>query len=103
MNYIKYKDQELPIAIDFAVIKTICNKLNMKLSDIENLIDSPASTEKLTFEALKRGAKLEGTEFSIKENEVEDILSETYGDFLQVFNKSVVQMFKPSAAEEKKS
>ena len=100
MYYINYtKDgvvNELPIMVDFATIKTITNKLNIKLSEFEKIVDDLSATEKLVFEALKRGHKLDGKELLIKESEVEDILSESYADFLQIFNKCVLQMFTPT-------
>ncbi len=96
MHYIKYKEQDLPVTVDFAVIKTICAKLNLKLSQFEQIVDSPEQTEKLFFEGLKRGHKLEGKEMLIAEKDVEDILSASYADFLQIFNKSVLEMFTPS-------
>src|SRR5579864_8168795 len=93
MYYIDFKGQQLPVIIDFAVIKTVCNKLNLKMSDFEQIVNSPANTEIIFFESLKRGHKLEGKELLFKESDCEDILSESYADFLKIFNECVVKMF----------
>ena len=99
MHYIK----EHPFTIDFAVIKVICNKLNLKISEIEKVIDSPDNTLKFAFEAFKRGAKIEGSDFKLTESDVEELLNESYGDFIYAFNADVLKMFSPSKKEEKKS
>jgi len=93
MYYISFNEQQLPIQIDFACIKNVCNKLNLKISEIELIVNSPANTEVLCFEALKRGHKLDSKELLIKESECEDVLSESYADFLKIFNDSVLKMF----------
>ncbi len=93
MHYIESKQQQLPIVIDFAVIKIICAKLNLKISDFEQIVNNPTNTEILFFEALKRGHKLEGKEILVKESECEDILSESYPEFLKIFNDDILKMF----------
>jgi hypothetical protein len=96
MYYINYKNQELPCIVDFVVIKNVCNKLNLKIGEIEQIINSPANTEIIFFEGLNRGHKLEGKELLLKESDCEDILSENYADFLDVFNQCVLKMFVPT-------
>jgi len=98
MNYIKYNNQELPIAVDFAVIKNTSAKLKINLQEFEQAINDMEKTEVIAFEALKRGHKLDGKEFRITESDVEDILSQesNYADFLNIFSQSVLKMFTPS-------
>ncbi|SKC53478.1 hypothetical protein [Ohtaekwangia koreensis] len=98
MHYIKFKEQELPIAIDFAVIKNTSAKLKITLQEFETAINDMEKTEVIAFEALKRGHKLENIPFNIKETDVEDILSEeqNYANFLHIFTQSVLKMFTPS-------
>lgn len=95
MYFLKYKEQDLPVIVDFAVIKNVCSKLNLKLSDFESTINNPEQTELIAFEGLKRGHKLEGVEFNLTEPDVENILSENYGTFLQIFSECVLKMFTP--------
>lgn len=102
MHFLNYKDKSLPLIVDFAVIKNVCSKLGIKLSEIEAVVDNPEQTQTLVFEALKRGHKLEGSELSISEQEVEDILSENYGTFLKIFSECVLKMFTPQASDNKK-
>lgn len=102
MHYLYYKDQELPIQIDFAVIKVVCSKLGLKLSQFEQAIDNPEQTEVVVLEALKRGHKLEGKTFEYKDSEIEDILSVNYGEFLKVFSECVLAMFSTNHVDKKK-
>jgi hypothetical protein len=105
MHFIKYKDQELPLVIDFAVVKAVCARLNTTLTQFEQSINNPEQAQIIAFEALKRGHKLEGKEFNIKESEVEDILSQPSGlaDFLIVYTEDVLKIFTPSNQSLKKN
>lgn len=98
MNYLKYNNQELPLAIDFAVIKNVSAKLDISLQEFDSAINDMAKTEVIAYEAFKRGHKLENIPFNIKETDIEDILSEgsNYADFLRIFSESVLKMFTPS-------
>jgi hypothetical protein len=95
MHFIKYQEQDLPIAIDFAVIKNTCAKLQIGLSQFEQIINNPDQTQVVFFEALKRGAKIEGKAVDYTPEQVEDILSAdcVYGSFLAAFSEDVLKMF----------
>jgi hypothetical protein len=100
MHYLNFKDQQFPLTIDFNVIKKICSRLQLKLTQFEQAIDNPEQTEVVAFEALKRGHSLENKEFTLKETDIEDILSEAYGQFLKAFTEDVLKMF--SVSDKKK-
>lgn len=98
MHYIRFNEQELPVAIDFAVIKNTSAKLKLTLQEFEAAINDMEKTEVIAYESLKRGHKLENIPFNIKETDIEDILSQesNYADFLRIFSESVLKMFTPS-------
>ena len=102
MYFLKYRKASLPIIIDFAVIKNVCAKLNIKLSDFERTIDNPEQTEVICYEGLKRGHRLEQKELTITEQEVEDVLSDNYGMFLKIFSECVLKMFTVPTEDNKK-
>lgn len=93
MHYLKYKDRELPLIVDFKVIKAVCAKLNLKLSQFEKAIDNPEDSEKVFIEALRRGHQLENIPYNIDDAEIEEILSSCYGTFLRCFTEDVLKMF----------
>lgn len=95
MHYLEYKNEQLPITIDFGVVKAIAAGSNIKLSEFERTIENPDLTSKVCFEGLKRGHKLEGKAFSITETDVDDILSyeNNYGLFMVIFGEDVLKMF----------
>ncbi|HYG03017.1 MAG TPA: hypothetical protein VD927_11275 [Chryseosolibacter sp.] len=101
MNYIKYKEQELPCTIDFAVIKNVCAKGKLKLSDFESVLNDPTQIEVLFIEALKRGFKLEGKVFDISAEQAEDILAGSFADFLKIVSEDVLNVFLSSEAKKK--
>jgi hypothetical protein len=98
MYYLKFDEKELPFTIDFAVVKNVCAKHNMKLSEIEKSIENPELTASVVFEGLKRGHKLEGKEFSFSESQIDEVLSfeNNYGDFFAIFSTCVLKMFTPT-------
>jgi hypothetical protein len=93
MHYINYKESQLPFCVDFKVIKNVCAKLQIKLTQFEQAIDNPEQTEIICFEGLKRGHSIDSKEFNLKETDVEEILSESYGQFLKAFSEDVLRMF----------
>ena len=97
MHFVKYKDQDLPVQIDFSVIKAVCSRLNIQLSNFEQVVNNPEQFETVVFEALKRGHKLDGKEFKLTAPEVEEILNECFADFLQVFTECVLKIFTPNS------
>jgi hypothetical protein len=98
MQYLKFNNQELPVVIDFSVIKNTSSKLKLSLQEFESAISDMEKTEVIAFEAFRRGHKLENIPFNLKETDVEDILSyeQNYADFLHIFSQSVLKMFTPS-------
>jgi len=100
MNYLKYKEKELPIKIDFGTIKNTSAKLNLKLSQFELVLDNLDYTSVLFFESLKRGFKLEGKVFDISEAEAEEILAENYADFLMIVSQEVLKVFTPKSKQQ---
>jgi hypothetical protein len=94
MHYI----QDKPFVIDFAVIKSVCAKMQIDLSQFEKTIVNPDYTIVVVFEGLKRGAKLEGKPFDVTVDQIEELLNgeNVYGDFLEAFNEDVLKMFTSS-------
>lgn len=103
MHFIKFNEQELPLTIDFSVVKNACSKLDVKLSGFESVIENPDQTLVVFGEALKRGHKLEGKPFEKTDEEIENILSSdgVYGSFLKAFGECVLKMFAAPDAKKK--
>lgn len=100
MHYINYKEQELPVTIDFAVIKTVCSKLNITLSQFEKAIDNPEHLAVIFAEGLKRGHKLESKEFKYDDEQTLDIMCECVADFLLIFTQDVLKTFTPTSKKK---
>jgi hypothetical protein len=94
MHYIGDK----PFVIDFAVVKAVCVKLNINLTEFEQVIQNPVHSVSLFYEGLKRGAKLEGKVLDLSVEQAEELLliDGGYADFLFAFNEDVLKMFTPS-------
>jgi hypothetical protein len=102
--YIEYDNKEIPVIIDFAVIKQFQMKHKIKLSNFEEVVNDLQLTEELVKLAIRRGCKLESIEDEYSKN-AEDILSDSYAEFLEIFNESVTKMFvtkKSREADKKK-
>lgn len=103
MYFLKYQDQQLPVWIDFFVVKTVCGKLNISLAEFDNVNSDVNNIEVVVYEALKRGHTLQGKSFNYPEFTVTDILSEgnNLGYFLYVvFVNCVVAMTTPTIKKE---
>lgn len=95
MNYLNYNGIDYPIVTDFSVIKNVCAKLNITLSQFEKVVDNPEHTVVVFYEALKRGNKLEGKPFEQDLQYAEDLLSHPgiYFQFLKAFSEDVLKIF----------
>jgi hypothetical protein len=101
MHFIKYKEHEYPIQIDFSVIKAVCSRLGIRLLDFEQVVNDPSQCEVVAYESLKRGHKLDGKEFKLSQEDAEEMLSESFADFLQIFTLCVLKIFTPSDKSKK--
>src|SRR5690606_23407176 len=98
--YLKYQNKELPLIIDYSVIKRIAIKQNITtLKDITNVdLESFEALEDLMFYSLQRGHKLENIEFTISPDDIEDIFSSCSGDFMKTVAEGMVSAFGPTGA-----
>lgn len=102
MYYIEHKGKDLPLVIDFYVLKTICSKLKITLKDIESIILDLEAAEQLFHEALKRGFKIEGKVFDLSDSDLEEIVNESFPDFVKIFGECITNVFVPKKKDKKK-
>lgn len=98
MFYLHYNDKKLPLIIDYSVIKKECVTQGIStLNDLNKLdLESFDALERLCFAALKRGHKLEGLDFTITEEDVEEIFSTCHGDFITILAECSAKVFAPT-------
>lgn len=103
MNYFEYKDEKLEFVIDYASLKRTTKQLNIKVSDLDSVIDDFENSETLAFEAIKRAAQLNGETTSVKKGEIEDLLSSNvnYSKLLQEFKDAMPIIFKGKSDKKK--
>jgi len=100
MHFIQYQKKQLPIKIDFASITRTTNILKIDFHKYESVQRNGDHLLVAFIEALKRGHKLEGIPFELTEEECENILSESFGDFLAIFGEALFNFYLPT--EQKK-
>ena len=101
MNFIKYKEQDEPIVIDFAVVQIVCAKYNLTLLEFQLTGANPEHMATVCYEGLRRGAKKYGKEFVLTIDDVVEILTESLAEFAEVFLNSVTKMFADPADKKK--
>jgi hypothetical protein len=97
MNYISYKDAELPVIVNYSALKQFQNKTKKSLSEVEEVINDLELFEQLFYYALQAGHKMEGRICNITKDMCEDILSfdDNYSQFITIFSNDVLKLFKP--------
>lgn len=106
MNYIIQKSGntniEHPCKIDFASIRKTTNLLKIDFHKYES-VQNNADHLMIAFrESLVRGYKLEGKEFNMNEEEIENLLCDNYGDFMLIFGEALFNLYLPSDDAKKK-
>lgn len=103
MNYITYKDQELPVIVNYSALKQFQNKTKKSLDDIEDVINDLELFEQLFYYSLLAGSKLEGEICKITKDMCEDVLSfdDNYSEFIRIFSNDVLKLFKPKQTPDK--
>lgn len=111
MNYIKYKNQDLPVKFSYRVLKEIKGKYNVDLTvsneELQNWISDTSNQEILFFLMLKEGHRQANVELLYKQEDIEDIFCEqnAYADFLLAYQKDAIEFITPSKKDsvEKKT
>jgi hypothetical protein len=92
MFYVKYKDSELPLIIDYLVIRkfNLSNGIT-KLSEMGNIdYDDLEKLEQLLFLSLERGHKIEGKPFELTNEDIQEIFS---ARGIMFFNDIIAECF----------
>lgn len=99
--YLDYQGKKLPVLIDYSVLKKFQQRSKGTLTELQDRMEL---YEPLVYLALQRGAKIEDEEFTLKLNQMEELLNECYWQFLELFPKFFEeQMEKQTEAGGKKT
>ncbi len=82
VKYISYKGKQLPIRISYAVLKAMKEVEKVSITTMKD--DDYSTYEKLLFHALRKGHEVESMEFKFKKEDMEDILDETFFEFVKI-------------------
>lgn len=90
VRYITYKKTKLPVRISYFALKMLKAESNKPLAELKE--DDYEAYETLLFYALMQGHKKAEKEFTIKREDVEDIMDECFFEFIALipvfFSKS---------------
>lgn len=102
MNYheIEYNGKTLPIKVDYSVLSKVCTKFNYKFQEFAYAVDVPEQLTYLFLQSLIKGHVNAKKTFEL-ESEVEDILSQNYVDFLELFNKDCLDIATKNSERKK--
>jgi hypothetical protein len=101
MYYIKYQDKELPLKFNYSVIRALNEKYGIDTTQ-ENFAEWSKlydSQEKLVFEMLKAGHKIEGIAFNLTLEDVVSIFDECYADCMTVYTKCAIDFVTPKNSD----
>lgn len=101
MNFIKYKNKNIPVTFNYGTIKRIKAKYNIDLTnqdELQSWVSTLENQEQLFYEMIISGFKSDGKECTIQESEMEDILSEpnNFADFILCFQNDALAFITPS-------
>jgi hypothetical protein len=82
VKFIKYKGEDLPIRVSYYALKMLKAECNKPISQLKE--DDYDAYEALLYYALKQGFKKVEKEFTIKREEMEDVMDECFFEFIKI-------------------
>lgn len=91
---------KLPVRVSYSALKQYQLETGKEALSEEGMLDNmfTGELEILLFHALKRGFKLQGKEFTLKKEEMEDVLDECLFEFIKI-----IPEFFPKGQQEELS
>lgn len=97
IRYITYKKTKLPVRISYFALKMLKAETSKPLTELKD--DDYEAYETLLYYALMQGHKKAEKEFTIKREEIEDIMDECFFEFIAL----VPVFFSQNKPEEEKT
>jgi len=82
VKYLKINGKDHPIRVSYYALKMVKEKLGKSIADMGT--DYFDVQEMLLFYSLKKGAEIEGIEFTFTLEQMESVMDEVYMDFMTI-------------------
>lgn len=100
MNYIKFKDKQLPIVVNFSALKKFQKQTKTPYNDIETIINDLDLITEMFWFALESGCYIDKITTPISKDEIDDVLNDSFGEFIKIYMEDVVKIFAPANKDE---
>ena len=102
VEYIEYGDEKLPVRLTFTAINKFQEETNQSIEALGHMETNLKLLEPLLYYGLEEGFKAEKKEFTIKRQDMSDILDETWQCFLINIDKFIYFGKSPNTVSKKK-